>query len=57
MHTASSAISTWSDSRSASEYTATVAHAELTAGSDDPHRDLAAIGDEDFPEGRRHDPE
>src|SRR4030095_15849571 len=30
--------------------------AELAAGPDDAHRDLAAVGDEDFLEGRGHNP-
>ena len=29
--------------------------AELAAGPDDTHRDLAAVGDEDLPERRRHE--
>ena len=45
MHTSSSAKRTWSDSRSASEYTAT-ARRRAAAGANDAQRDLAAIGDQ-----------
>jgi hypothetical protein len=51
--TASSAIRTASMSVSASECACTTSHAQRARRAVDAHRDLAAVGDEQFPDGFR----